>query len=264
MTIAAIKPRPYNEVIDRYCINILKSPGDLVIKDGDLALTKSGDLMLKNAEYSAMFRLVQGWRFNTPTLQTLFEQVFATRRRRKELDDELNGVFAGHVFDPKAVAPFMPDPARVERYHELNDEIAANEIGASACAGAVVLVLSGLLQSFKDDMDATKDDWEKSAPLIEGCSIGMILTASANNFRHNDEWLKTRPPKAQQLSFIRVLAAAFCEPIAPEGADHRFSRDICPETLDLLSGGDFERLAENLFAFVNNMVKRRISPIRNG
>jgi hypothetical protein len=84
MTISAIKPRPYDEVVDHYCIDILKSPGDLVIKDGDLALTKSGDLMLRNAEYSAMFRLVQGWRFNTPTLQTLFEQVFATRRRRKE------------------------------------------------------------------------------------------------------------------------------------------------------------------------------------
>ena len=69
---------------------------------------------------------------------------------------------------------------------------------------------------------------------------------------------------AQQLSSIRVLAAAFCEPIAPDGANHRFSRDICPETLDLLSGGDFERLAQDLFAFANNMVKRRARPIRNG
>ena len=135
LTISAIKPRPYDEVVDRYCIDILKPPGDLLIKDGDIALTKSGDLMLKNAEYSAMFRLLQGWRFNAPTLQTLFEQVFATRRRRKELDDELNRVFVGRVFDPKAAAPFLPDPDSFKRYHELNDEIAANEIGGFGLCG---------------------------------------------------------------------------------------------------------------------------------
>ena len=254
--IESARPFTYDEVIALYDITILQSPGDLVIKNGDFALTKSGDLMVNDAKYSAMFRLVQRWRFNAPTLELLFSQVVATKKRRKELDDSLNEVFSEHVLDLTDANPFTPDPRRIESYHELNDEIAANEIGAAAYAGAVVVVLSGLLQSFKDDMDATKDDWDKSAPLIGGCSVGAILVAAANNFRHNDEWAKTRPPKPQQLASIRVLAAAFEEPIAPDGADHRFSRDICVETLELLGGGSFDRMARGLFAFANNMIKR--------
>jgi hypothetical protein len=247
----------YYEVVEQYGLEILKSPGDLVLKDGNLALTKIGDLMLKNAEYSAMFRLVQRWRFNAPTLQSLFDLVFTTKCRRIDLDDSLNGVFLDRRFDPKAANPFIPDQSSLDRYHELNDEIGANELASVAYAGAVVLVLSGLLRSFKDDMDATRDEWEKSAPLIEGCSIGSILAASANNFRHNDEWAKTRRPKQNQLASIRVLAAVFQEQIAPDGTGHRLSRDICAETLELLGGGNFYKLSANLFAFANNMVKRR-------
>lgn len=166
-----------------------------MLKNGDLALTKSGDLMLNNAEYSATLRLVQRWRFNAPTLKMLFERVFSVQNRKRELDARLNVVFANHVFDTKA-SDLLPPSESIEQYHALNDEIAANEIGASACAGAIVLVLSGLLQSFKDDMDATKDDWNKSPPIVQGCSVGMILAASANNFRHLDEWVKTEIPHA--------------------------------------------------------------------
>jgi hypothetical protein len=87
-------------------------------------------------------------------------------------------VFIGRTFDPKSANPFMPPPESVERFHALNDEIAANEIGGSACAGAIVLALSGLLQSFKNDMDASKDDWDKSAPLIQGCSVDICASCS--------------------------------------------------------------------------------------
>ena len=37
-------------------------------------------------------------------------------------------------------------------------------------------------------MNATTAEWNNS--LIGGRSIGAILAASANNFRHNDEWLE--------------------------------------------------------------------------
>ena len=43
------KPLPaYDDIVERYGLNILKTPGDLVVKDGDIAVTKTGDLMLNS------------------------------------------------------------------------------------------------------------------------------------------------------------------------------------------------------------------------
>ena len=85
-----------------------------------------------------------------------------------------------------------------------------------------MLVLSGLLQAFKVDLHVSWAEWDSSEPLIHGYSIGAILRASANNFRHSDEWLKNRGHARRMNSSrsIRVLAAAFEEPIAPGGANH--------------------------------------------
>jgi hypothetical protein len=97
-------------------------------------------------------------------------------------------------------------------------------------------------------------------PLIEGCSIGAVLRASANNFRHNDEWRKRRgDPTDQQLQSIRILAAALRKPIADNGVNHPFGAHVCQETLELLSQGSFDKLSANLFAFANSMVIRRES-----
>ena len=71
-----MQPPTYLEVVERYGLEILNRPADLVVTDtGDIAVTKSGDLMLLSAERSAMFRLVHRWRFNAPTLQLLFDRV---------------------------------------------------------------------------------------------------------------------------------------------------------------------------------------------
>ena len=205
-------------------------------------------------EFGAMFALLDGWRFNEPTLRFLFDRVFEIWRRR----DELTASFRAMAQQPQGPINFTPEaPFGLDDQGVLgaSDEIAAHDLGATAYAGAVVLVLSGLLQTFKDNMNATTAEWNNS--LIGGRSIGAILAASANNFRHNDEWLKDRAhPTGQQLASIRVLADAFGEQIAPDGADHRLYRNTCPETLQLLSDGSFDTLSENFFAFANSMVQR--------
>ena len=224
----AMQPPTYDDVVQRYGLKILAKGADLVLTPkGGLATTKTGGAMLGSVEFSAMFRLVHGWRFNEPTLRFLFGRVFAIRHRLRERTTT-------------------------------GDEIAAHKLGAIAYAGAVVLVLDRLLQAFRDDMDGWPE-WHNSEPLIRGHSIGAILWASANNFRHNDEWLKKRGhPTQQQLKSIRVLADALEEPIGPDGANHKLSRHVCQDTLQLLSGESFSMLGRRFFAFANSMVQRRV------
>jgi len=56
---ALIAPDSYDDVIFRYGLTALYNGGDLQIENGDLALTKDGDLRLGAIPYNAMFRLVQ-------------------------------------------------------------------------------------------------------------------------------------------------------------------------------------------------------------
>jgi hypothetical protein len=147
---------------------------------------------------------------------------------------------------------------------ETTDAIAALHTGADVYAGAVISVLDGLLRLFRDNIfkDSKKasggEEWDKSGPLIWGCSIGAIIIATANNFRHNNEWERDKwDPTPLQVRSIKVLAAALRE---PDGANHKLGRDVCREILQLLSDGSFDTLGEKFFAFANSMVKGRRRP----
>lgn len=246
----------YDEIVDRFSLDVLQQPGDLVLVDGDLALTRSGDLMLNSVEYSALFRVAQEWRYNTPTMHYLFDTAFNMQHRKQEIENAINCVF-DQKYDPR-ISSLSPDPASVAKYHELNDEKDALKISALACSSTIVMILSRTLLAMQDDMQATKDQWETSGNLIHGHSVGTILWAAANNFRHNDEWFKTRPPTPQQLKSIKVLADALQEPIAENGEGHRLYRDICHEILELLSNGDFNKLAMFVLGFANAFAKKCI------
>ena len=117
-------PPQYQEVIGRYNIDFLNTSWDLVFKNGDIAITKRGDLMMNSDEYSALFRLVQYWRFNEPYMRTLFERAITTKRRLE------------------ALIKIRDDS--IDRFvnHESNDEISANAIGMASYAGAIVMVVS--------------------------------------------------------------------------------------------------------------------------
>ncbi|MDE2229549.1 MAG: hypothetical protein KGL11_10985, partial [Alphaproteobacteria bacterium] len=209
----------YDEVVERNQIGILLQPGDLTVRNGDIAVTKWGDLMLVNEDYSAFFNLVQEWRFNYPTLKVMFETVFETFEKQRQLAEETEDLFPR----PTNAHPhplFNPE-MDFAAYHRLIDEDGAAEVARGTYAGAVVIVIVKALQSFKDNVAATRQEWTQSGSLFGGHSLGQVLEASANNVRHNDEWAKTRPPTRKQLGSIRVLAAALDEPIAADGKGHR-------------------------------------------
>lgn len=246
-------PTPtYDEMVSRYGLTILESPGDLQIENGDIAVTKDGDLKLGDTDYNALFRLVQRWRYTAPSLKTLFKLVYEMREKEMHVCGLLN-----QEFEPFSLASRKTtEDQAIQRYHELNDAEAAAQLGYQTYAGAIIIVVNGLLGRFGDDLDATAQEWNGTLPLTGGLSVGAILVAAANSFRHQDEWAKTHPASPQQLKSMRVLASALGEP-APNGALHKFGRNVCFDILQLLSERDFELLGSRCFAFAHAIVINR-------
>src|SRR5579859_4619271 len=107
----------YDKIIDRHNIEMLKQPGDLAVVDGDLALTRRGDLMLNSSEYSAMFRLVTWWRFNYPVMSVMFDAIFPPEAEAGQLERDLEAVFNGAA--QKSPHPMVS--LDYDEYHRIND-----------------------------------------------------------------------------------------------------------------------------------------------
>jgi hypothetical protein len=232
----------YEDVVTAYDLD-LRGADLQVTTSGSIAVTVDGDLKFGNDRVNAMHRLVQRWCFNVPTLAVLFKLVTHADATRQQLDDEKNNI-APIVFHSTQTT---------ERFHEITNEVGAYTFGGAACAGAIMVVLHNLLMRFKVDLNTTKDKWEKSSPQIGGRSLGSIVAAGAANFRHHDEWARCNPPSEQQLQSIEVIAAALKQPIAPNGKGHPFRRNVCPQLLEAVSGGDFEQFSQRFFAFAKDL-----------
>lgn len=242
----------YDQLVECYGLTMLMSPGDLQIENGDIAATKDGrDLKFGDTAYNALFRFVNGWRFNVPTFRLLFDLVYEAKRKQAELEERQS-----REFPPLHV--FVRNPEAVKNYHQIEDEIGAAQMAYTACAMSLLLAISGMLALFKIDVEAGSE-WQTTGPLVGGHSVGAIMEATANNFRHRDEWAMTRPPKGRQLSSIRILAAVLNEPISRDGSRHRMSRDVGHEVLGMLSERDFETLSRCIFAFTNALAEHRKS-----
>jgi hypothetical protein len=248
------KPPLYNEVVETYGLEILKAQGDWSIMEGDLAATKDGDIKVGDTVYNGLYRLVEAWRHNAPHLRFLFEMMAAMRVRRTGLDDKMNqvGEEKRARFDIKT--HMRPDPEFTEAFHSVIDEQDSADFGYVTYGGCLIMVLSGSLTRFKDDIDATSDDWTKAAPLFNGCSLGQVIVAAANGFRHDDEWGKTRPASQQQKVSQDILATA----LKGNPVLHGRTPGMCAEVLEMLSkGGDFEQLTSSMFTFAHNVALRR-------
>ncbi len=192
-----------------------------------------------------MQSLVVRWCFNAPTLEGLFKLVTDAPAEKRRLDDEMNNI-APTIFY---------SPASLERFHAIRDEVGACTFGAMACSGAIMVVLNNLLTRFISDLNlrTTDDNWTKCSPLIEGYSFGSVVTAAANNFRHHDEWARDDPPTKEQMKSIPVIAAVLKVSIGKNGKCHPFRRNVCPELVEALSGGNCEELNRKFFAFAKNV-----------
>jgi hypothetical protein len=249
----------YDDVIAKYNLEILNSPGDLQIENGDIALTKDGDLKLGDTVYNALFRLVEQWRYTSPSLNTLFALVYEMKRREGELDHQ-----SGEAFPPFDIAKYpLVDETGIARVHQLNDEAAAAQLSSRAYAGSIVIILNSLLQRFRDDIDAPADEWEQTPPLVGSISVGALLSAAANSFRHEDEWAKSTSFTQRQRRSIKALQSAL--PIAKQlnlGAPRFWGRIMCIEVLDILGAGDFDELAAKYFSFAHRIALARNDSLR--
>jgi hypothetical protein len=207
--------------------------------DGDIAV-HDGDFKLGDDQYNAMFRLVQAWRYNSLTLEGLFNLVFASVQAQERLNDELGDVMS-RLFATNWSS------GSVNEYHATNDLIGANEIGEAACAGALFVILNNLLMKFKYDLRVGKNRWTKCEPLIKGASVGSLVSAASNNFRHHDEWRRATKLSQQQLSSMNVLSLVLGSGIEP------VRENVCAKLLGVISGTDYERLNRLLFEFAKNL-----------
>jgi hypothetical protein len=107
-----------------------------------------------------------------------------------------------------------------------------------------MIVLSGALLRFKNDIDGN-GEWNRTEPCFNTHSVGAIIVAAADGFRHADEWAKTHPPTKKQKPSQDIIKGALS---GLPGRD-----ELCVEVIRLLSEGDFGRLAFNVFTFAHNL-----------
>jgi hypothetical protein len=234
-------PSSYEEVVQRYNLTILMASGDWSFTNGDLTLTKDGDIQHGDIAYSGLHRLVETWRYNDPHLRYLFETANEMLARGESL---LNAIGQESIdgngrpdFDQFAAA-----------FNAIREDQGIATFGAATYSGCLMIVLSGALLRFKDDIGA-KGEWNRTEPSFNTHSVGAIIAASANGFRHADEWAKTHPPTERQKSSQDIITGALSGLPAPD----ELSPGRCVEVLHLLSGGNFERLGSNIFTFAHNL-----------
>jgi len=230
---------PYDHIVQAYSLSILDGPGDWTLKDGDLALTKDGDPITGDLAYNGLFRFVQTWRYNTAHLRYLFDTMTEMIAWRTSLDEKAN------AFGKTSSGQFLEF---AELLGVILEEQRVATFGATTYSGCLILVLSGALLRLKDDLDA-EGEWSTTGPFFNSNSVGAIVVAAANGFRHADEWVKTHPPDKRQRPSQDVLNGALAGgPLSDETSPGR-----CVEVLQLLSGGEFEGLASNIFAYAHNL-----------
>jgi hypothetical protein len=242
----------YDALVDKYGLSILMEPGDFSLQDGDLRLTQDGDIQLGNTIYSAMFRLVQAWRFSCPHLAQVFALSIEMAEQRWRHDEKTERIAVETHNTYNWAKPAQDHFAPLRDALEASDAL---ELGQKLYAGCAMLLLDGILRRFGYDISAGAA-WRDADPKFNGISLGRFVVASANSFRHADEWAKTRPPNDQQRRSQDVLKQA----LAWSPTNSLAEAFDCANALAALSDGwNFERLENNLLTFRHSVALTRRS-----
>jgi hypothetical protein len=174
-----LQVRPYDDIVDTYGLTILQEAADWSLEDGDLAMTKDGDIKVGDTAYDGLFRLVQTWRFSEAHLRYLFGTMKKMGALQEGLDERMNTIGEERMarFNPET--HLKPDPVFAAAFNDICDQQATAIFGAGIYAGSLMLMLSGALLRLRDDIGG-KEDWTKAGPLFNGHSLGQIVEAGAN------------------------------------------------------------------------------------
>jgi len=236
----------WNDLIEKYDLSELRGGGDLVVKAGDIAVARTGDLMLGDEEYSALFRCVNMLRYSWPALA----QAFALIQQASDADA---------VLDLEAAMPLSSDrseflkPERLASLRDAMERRTAKEASALVSAEGVLMTGSRLLLSLKQVMDCSEAAWTQAEPKIKGHSVGKLFEAAANHLRHCEEWRLSGQLQTRQRRSIEVLATLIDEPIV--GDRHTFGSSRSIEILGAVAGLSLDEFAGMLLKFANNLTK---------
>jgi hypothetical protein len=231
---------------------MLKEGGDLQIVEGDLALTKDCDLMLGDKSYNALFRLAEHWRHNAPHIAVLMDLLGQMAENYCETQRRLNDAAAAETQRKQEAWTFGASSKFLRAWHSHYDEEGAAVFGGALYAGCIVMLASNALLRFWDDLDRPEEPWRNCRRQFGGRSVGEILIASANGFRHADEWAKTRPMTAQQRRSANVLTSALGAPDISQLEPSPPGR--CQEVIHLLADGDgFDGFNKAILGFAHDV-----------
>lgn len=245
------------DIVDVYGLSLLREePGDWAIEDGNLARTNDGDIRNGSIRFSALSRLVTLWSHNETHLKYLFEAADEMIRTHGGLGDELDRIDSEHRSGFDAAERFTGDAwerfAEAVRTHTENEGVVF--FGANTYAGSLLIALSNAVQRFKKDIGGSPI-WDTAGPTFGNCSVGRILIAAGNGYRHEEEWAaqlasagKLMPQQSASFNIIEQALVGY-----PKSEISGPAR--VPEILQLLGNGDFDRLARHIFEFAHTVAR---------
>jgi hypothetical protein len=225
----------YFETLTRFGLQELKQ-GGVQAHNGNWAVTPDGDFQFGNTRVNALFRLVERWRVNQPTLEQLYWDLLSRAERLKEvMKARAQGLGPSWCREPV-------------QYHEETEALGDYESGASVYAGAILVVLNNLLQRCRQDLHASEAQWVSAAPKIEGYSVGVVFEAAAANFHHHDEWARAVKIDDRQRASMEPLCAVLGRDLWTQGRP-TLRANVCREVLLKISDGSTDRLYRLMFEF---------------